>query len=162
MGDVASDDRIGARLARQAPGEGRFAGWGDGHGHYGHVKIRVYPGQPGSGFGFQNQIVDGAIPAQFIPAIERGLREAVAGYRVDDVQVILVDGSYHDIDSSDWSFMHAAEIAFEDAVKKAGLATDSGDDDEGLSGVTEPREPRPAPSQSSVALPEPDEEGRSR
>jgi translation elongation factor EF-G len=154
---VPSNHPIGAKLARQAPGEGRFAGWSDGHGHYGHVKIRAYPGQPGSGFGFENQIAGASIPAQFIPAIERGLREAVAVYRVDDVRVVLVDGSYHDIDSSDFSFMRAAGIAFDDAVKKAGLVTDSGDDDDGLSGVTEPREPRPAPRQSSVALPEPDD-----
>ena len=125
------------------------------------MRIRAYPGQPGSGFGFESEITGGAIPAQFIPAIERGLREAAAsgvpGYRIDDVRVVLVDGSYHDVDSSDWSFMLAAGIAFDDAIKKAGLVTDSGDDDDGLSGVTEPREPRPAPRQSSVALPEPDE-----
>jgi hypothetical protein len=126
------------------------------------VRIRAYPGQPGSGFGFESEIFGGAIPTQFIPAIERGLREAVAVYRVDDVRVVLVDGSYHDVDSSDWSFMSAAGIAFDDAVKNAGLVTDSGDDGDGLSGVTEPREPRPAPRQSSATLPEPDEDGGSR
>ena len=150
-----------ARLARQAPGEGRFARWSDGHGHYGHVKIHAYPGEPGSGFGFESEIFGGAIPKNFIPAIERGLREAAtsgaAGYRVDDVRVVLEDGSYHDVDSSDWSFMQAAGIAFDDAVKHAGLVTDSPDDDQGLSGVTEPHEPRPAPRQSSTALPEPDD-----
>jgi elongation factor G len=163
---VPFDLPVRARLAREAPGEARFKHWEDGHGHYGHVKIHAYPGKPGSGFGFENQISGGAIPTQFIPAIERGLRETAAsgsvGYRVDDVLVVLLDGSYHDVDSSDWSFRVAAGIAFVDAVKKAGLVTDSGDDDDGLSGVTEPREPRPAPRQSSVAIPEPDEDEGSR
>lgn len=146
---------------RPARGEGRYARQTGGTGQYAGVKIHIYPGQPGSGFVFENQIVGGAIPVEFISAIEQGLREAAAagvpaGCSVEDVRVELVDGSYHDIDSSEAAFRLAATIAFQDAVKNAGPIVDTFDDDH-ASLVTEPRRPVPPPRDSAIALPEPDD-----
>ncbi|MBR3705825.1 MAG: elongation factor G, partial [Firmicutes bacterium] len=88
-----------------------------GKGQYGHVKIRVYPREAGSGFEFKNSIVGGAIPKEYIPKIEEGIREAmetgpIAGYNVVDVGVELYDGSYHEVDSSEMAFKIAASMAF--------------------------------------------------
>ena len=95
-----------------------------GSGQYGHVKIKVYPREPGAGFEFKNSIVGGAIPKEYIPKIEEGLREAaetgpVAGYQVVDIGIELYDGSYHDVDSSEMAFKIAASMAFKEAAKKA-------------------------------------------
>jgi len=95
-----------------------------GKGQYGHVKIRVYPREAGSGFEFKNSIVGGAIPKEYIPKIEEGIVEAmqtgpVAGYQVVDLGVELYDGSYHEVDSSEMAFKIAASMAFREAVKKA-------------------------------------------
>ncbi|MBR5740744.1 MAG: elongation factor G, partial [Firmicutes bacterium] len=95
-----------------------------GHGQYGHVKIRVYPRNPGEGFEFKNSIVGGAIPKEFIPKIEEGIIEAmgngpIAGYQVVDCGVELYDGSYHEVDSSDMAFKIAASMAFREAARKA-------------------------------------------
>ena len=95
-----------------------------GHGQYGHVKIRVYPREPGEGFEFKNSIVGGAIPKEYIPKIEEGIIEAmgngpIAGYQVVDCGVELYDGSYHEVDSSDMAFKIAASMAFREAAKKA-------------------------------------------
>ena len=95
-----------------------------GKGQYGHVKIKVYPREPGSGFEFKNSIVGGAIPKEYIPKIEEGIVEAmqngpVAGYQVVDVGVELYDGSYHEVDSSEMAFKIAASMAFREACKKA-------------------------------------------
>ena len=95
-----------------------------GKGQYGHVKIRVYPREAGSGFEFKNSIVGGAIPKEYIPKIEEGIVEAmqtgpVAGYQVVDVGVELYDGSYHEVDSSEMAFKIAASMAFREACKKA-------------------------------------------
>ena len=95
-----------------------------GSGQYGHVKIKVYPRKPGEGFEFKNSIVGGAIPKEYIPKIEEGLREAcetgpVAGYQVVDIGVELYDGSYHEVDSSEMAFKIAASMAFKEASRKA-------------------------------------------
>ena len=95
-----------------------------GKGQYGHVKIRIYPREAGSGFEFKNAIVGGAIPKEYIPKIEEGIREAmltgpIAGYNVVDLGVELYDGSYHEVDSSEMAFKIAASMAFREAMKKA-------------------------------------------
>ena len=104
--------------------EGRFVrqtGW---RGQYGHVVLEVEPGPPGSGLAFANKIVGGAIPKEFIPAVEHGIREAagtgtLAGYPVVDVAVALVDGSYHEVDSSEISFKIAGSLGFKQAMEAA-------------------------------------------
>ncbi len=103
--------------------EGRFIKQTGGRGQYGHVVINVEPAEPGSGIVFENKIVGGVIPREFIPAVEKGIREAadtgvVAGYPVTDVKVTLVDGSYHEVDSSEMAFKVAASIAFKEAVMR--------------------------------------------
>jgi len=95
-----------------------------GHGQYGHVKIRLYPRNPGEGYEFKNSIVGGAIPKEYIPKIDDGIQEAMhsgplAGYQVVDCGVELYDGSYHEVDSSDMAFKIAATMAFREAAKKA-------------------------------------------
>jgi elongation factor G len=91
-----------------------------------HVWLRVEPLPRGFGFEFVNQITGGVIPSEFIPAVEKGVREALdtgvlAGYPVVDVRVTLFDGSYHEVDSSELAFKLAAEIAFKEACKRAGM-----------------------------------------
>ena len=102
----------------------KYAKQSGGRGQYGHVKIRVYLREPGAGFEFKNSIVGGAIPKEYIPKIEEGIREAmqngpIAGYQVVDVGVELYDGSYHEVDSSEMAFKIAASMAFREAAKKA-------------------------------------------
>ena len=102
----------------------KYAKQSGGRGQYGHVKIKVYPRAPGEGFEFKNSIVGGAIPKEYIPKIEEGIKEAmqtgpVAGYQVVDVGVELYDGSYHEVDSSEMAFKIAASMAFREAAKKA-------------------------------------------
>ena len=102
----------------------KYAKQSGGRGQYGHVKIKVYPREPGEGFEFKNSIVGGAIPKEYIPKIEEGIKEAmqtgpVAGYQVVDVGVELYDGSYHEVDSSEMAFKTAASMAFREAAKKA-------------------------------------------
>ena len=95
-----------------------------GSGQYAHVKIRLYPREPGEGFEFRNSIVGGAIPKDYIPKVQEGIEEAMqagplAGYNVVDVGVELYDGSYHEVDSSDMAFKVAGSKAFKEAVMKA-------------------------------------------
>ena len=102
----------------------KYAKQSGGRGQYSHVKIKVYPREPGEGFEFKNSIVGGAIPKEYIPKIEEGIKEAmqtgpVAGYQVVDVGVELYDGSYHEVDSSEMAFKIAASMAFREAAKKA-------------------------------------------
>ena len=102
----------------------KYAKQSGGRGQDGHVKIRIYPRDPGEGFEFKNSIVGGAIPKEYIPKIEEGIKEAmqngpIAGYQVVDVGVELYDGSYHEVDSSEMAFKIAASMAFREAVKKA-------------------------------------------
>jgi elongation factor G len=102
----------------------KYAKQSGGHGQYGHVKIKVYPREPGEGFEFINSIVGGAIPKEYIGPVEEGIKSAmevgpVAGYQVVDVGVELYDGSYHEVDSSEMAFKVAASMAFREAAKKA-------------------------------------------
>lgn len=111
-------------LSGNADVDHKYAKQSGGRGQYGHVKIRVYPRDPGAGFEFKNAIVGGAIPKEYIPKIEDGIREAMqngplAGYQVVDVGVELYDGSYHEVDSSEMAFKIAASMAFREAAKKA-------------------------------------------
>jgi len=111
-------------LTRPADGEMKYAKQTGGRGQYGHAKIHVYPGEPGTGYIFENGIVGGAIPKEFIKPIDEGIKEALtrgvlAGYPIDDVKVELYDGSYHDVDSSEMAFKIAGSMAFQDAAKKA-------------------------------------------
>jgi elongation factor G len=107
-----------------ADGEMKYARRVDGRSQYGHVKLTVHPGAPGSGIVFENAILHGAIPQPFIGPIEEGIRERLsrgiaAGYPIDDVRVVIGDGSYHDLDSSDFAFRTAAALALEQALKRA-------------------------------------------
>ena len=102
----------------------KYAKQSGGHGQYGHVKIKVYPREPGEGFDFLNSIVGCAIPKEYIGPVEEGIKSAmevgpVAGYQVVDVGVELYDGSYHEVDSSEMAFKVAASMAFREAAKKA-------------------------------------------
>jgi elongation factor G len=96
-----------------------------GHGQYGHVVISLEPGERGSGIVFENKIVGGVIPREYIPAVEKGIREAsesgvLAGYPVVDLKVKLFDGSFHEVDSNEMAFKMAASFAFKEGVQKAG------------------------------------------
>ncbi len=111
-------------LTRPADGEGRYVRQTGGRGQYGHAKIHLYPGEPGSGYQFENEIVGGVIPKEYIKPIDEGIKEALtrgvlAGYPVDDVKIELYDGSYHEVDSSEMAFKIAGSMAFQDAAKKA-------------------------------------------
>ena len=111
-------------ITKPADVDNKYAKQSGGHGQYGHVKIKVYPREPGEGFEFVNSIVGGAIPKEYIPAVEEGIKAAmetgpVAGYQVVDVGVELYDGSYHEVDSSEMAFKVAASMAFREAAQKA-------------------------------------------
>jgi elongation factor G len=113
-------------IAKKVEAEGRFIRQTGGHGQYGHVKIEVEPGARGSGYVFENGIVGGVIPKEFIPSIEKGIRDALsrgvlAGYPMTDVKARLFDGSFHEVDSSGPAFEVAASMAFQDAANRAGL-----------------------------------------
>lgn len=104
--------------------EGRFIRQSGGRGQYGHVKIDLKPLPSGEGFEFEDKIVGGTIPKEFIPSVEAGIKEALdtgvyAGYPMVDLKAILVDGSFHEVDSSEMAFKIAGSIAFKDAVQKA-------------------------------------------
>jgi elongation factor G len=106
-----------------AKGEGKFARQTGGKGQYGHVVIEMEPGEPGSGFEFVNKIVGGIVPKEYIGPAENGMKETcesgvIAGYPMIDVRVTMVDGSYHDVDSSEMAFKIAGSMAFKDGVKK--------------------------------------------
>ncbi len=103
----------------------KYAKQSGGRGQYGHVVIALEPGEPGSGVTFENDIVGGAIPKEFIPAVEKGIREAaesgvIAGYPVVDVSVSLYDGSSHDVDSNEMAFKIAGSMAFKDGMQRGG------------------------------------------
>jgi elongation factor G len=111
-------------LTRPADGEMKYAKQTGGRGQYGHVKIHLFPGEPGSGYIFENETTGGSIPKEFIKPIDQGIQEALtrgvlAGYPIDDVRIELYDGSYHDVDSSEMAFKIAGSMAFQDAAKKA-------------------------------------------
>ena len=105
-------------------GAGRFIKQSGGRGQYGHVVLRLEPLEPGKGYEFVNKIIGGAIPREYIPSIGRGVQEAMqrgvlAGYPVTDIRVTLLDGSYHEVDSSDMAFKIAASIGFKELASKA-------------------------------------------
>jgi elongation factor G len=107
-----------------AKAEGKFVRQTGGRGQYGHVYIEIEPLEPGKGFEFVNKIVGGTIPREYVPAVEKGIKEAadrgvLAGYPVVDIQAKLYDGSYHDVDSSEMAFKIAGSMAFKEAIKKA-------------------------------------------
>jgi elongation factor G len=111
-------------LTRPADGEMKYSKQTGGRGQYGHVKIHLFPGEPGSGYVFENETTGGSIPKEFIKPIDEGIKEALtrgvlAGYPIDDVRIELYDGSYHDVDSSEMAFKIAGSMAFQDAAKKA-------------------------------------------
>jgi elongation factor G len=104
--------------------QGRFVRQTGGSGQYGDAVINLYPQEPGAGYEFEDKIVGGKIPKEYIPAVDAGIREAMgsgilAGYPVVDVRVELVDGSYHDVDSSERAFKIAGSMAFKEAMKRA-------------------------------------------
>ena len=107
-----------------AKAEGKFVRQTGGRGQYGHVYIEIEPLESGKGFEFLNKIVGGTIPREYVPAVEKGIKEAadrgvLAGYPVVDIQAKLYDGSYHDVDSSEMAFKIAGSMAFKEAIKKA-------------------------------------------
>jgi elongation factor G len=107
-----------------ADAEGKFVRQTGGSGQYGHCKVHVEPLEAGKGFEFENKTVGGSIPKEYIPAIEKGVREAmlagiVAGYPVVDVKVQVTDGSYHEVDSNENAFKQAGILAFREGMKKA-------------------------------------------
>jgi elongation factor G len=113
-------------ISSQVKSEGKYVKQSGGHGMYGHVWLDIRPGDAGSGFVFENKIVGGIIPKEFIPSIEKGVRDAmgrgvIAGFPIIDVTVALTDGSYHEVDSSGPAFEVAASIGFQDGAKRAGI-----------------------------------------
>ncbi len=104
--------------------EGKFVRQSGGRGQYGHVYLKIEPGESGSGYEFENKIVGGVVPKEYIGAVGKGVKEqmengVIAGYPVVDVKVSLYDGSYHDVDSSEMAFRIAGSIAFRDGALKA-------------------------------------------
>jgi elongation factor G len=111
-------------IKKEVTQEHKYAKQSGGRGQYGHVYIKLTPLEPGEGYEFVNDIKGGAIPKEFIPAVDKGLKEAMqggvlAGYPVEDVKVTLYDGSYHDVDSSEMAFKLAASMAFKEGARKA-------------------------------------------
>jgi len=109
-------DKVEARFVRQTGGRGQ----------YGHVVINIEPSEPGAGFVFEDKIVGGSIPREYIGPVEQGMKEAMAtgvlaGYPLIDIRVELIDGSYHDVDSSEMAFKIAGSMALKEGVKKAGV-----------------------------------------
>ena len=103
----------------------KYARQSGGKGQYGHVKIHVEPNEPGAGYVFENKVVGGAIPKEYIPAVDAGIQGALtsgvlAGYQVVDIKVTLYDGSYHEVDSSEMAFKIAGSMAIKEALRKAG------------------------------------------
>jgi elongation factor G len=104
--------------------EGRFVRQTGGRGQYGHVLIDMAPNEPGGGYEFESRIMGGVVPRDYIPAVDDGIREAmstgvIAGYPMVDIKVSLIDGSYHEVDSSDMAFKIAGSLAFKNAAQKA-------------------------------------------
>ena len=111
-------------ITKKVEHEARFVRQSGGRGQYGHVVIIIEPNESGKGFEFDNKIVGGVIPKEYIPAVEAGVKDAmgngvVSGYPLEDIKVTLIDGSYHDVDSSEIAFKIAGSMALRDAAKKA-------------------------------------------
>jgi elongation factor G len=111
-------------IRKKAEAQGRYVRQTGGRGQYGDVYLEVEPNETGKGFEFENKIVGGSIPREYIPAVEKGIREALdtgvlAGYPIVDIKARLTDGSYHDVDSSEMAFKIAASMGFKEACRKA-------------------------------------------
>lgn len=111
-------------IRKSVKAEGKFIRQSGGRGQYGHVLLELEPLERGAGFIFESKVVGGTIPKEYIPAIEKGLRETLGagilgGYPVDDIKASVYDGSYHDVDSSELAFKIAASMAFKDGMSKA-------------------------------------------
>ena len=114
-------------ITKPTKSEGRFIRQSGGRGQYGHVVLEIEPQEPGAGFEFVNRIVGGVVPREYIGSVEQGVKEAmltgvVAGYPMVDVKVTIVDGSYHEVDSSEMAFKIAGSMGFKEGAKKAGPA----------------------------------------
>ena len=111
-------------ITKPVRAEGRYVRQTGGHGQYGHVVVEFAPQEPGTGYVFEDKIVGGVIPREYIPSVDRGIREALQsgtfGYEVMDVKATLVDGSYHEVDSSELAFQIAGSLAVKEALPKAG------------------------------------------
>jgi elongation factor G len=111
-------------IRAKSKAEGKFVRQTGGRGQYGHVYLEVEPSEPGKGFEFVNAIVGGAIPREYISAVEKGIKEAtdrgiLAGYPIVNIKVKLYDGSYHEVDSSEMAFKIAGSMGFREAAKRA-------------------------------------------
>ena len=111
-------------VRKKAEAQGKFVRQTGGRGQYGDVYIEVEPAAPGEGFSFENKIVGGSVPREYVPAVEKGIREAMqtgvlAGYPMVDIKVRLTDGSYHEVDSSEMAFKIAGSIGFKEACRRA-------------------------------------------
>lgn len=111
-------------IRQKVDGEGKFVRQSGGRGQYGHAVISLEPLEPGSGFQFESKIVGGAVPKEYVKPIEDGIKEAMtngilAGYEMVDIKATLVDGSYHDVDSSEMAFKVAGSMAFKNCAEKA-------------------------------------------
>jgi elongation factor G len=111
-------------IRSSAEAEGKYVKQSGGRGQYGHVCVRVEPKEEGEGFEFVEEIKGGVIPREYIPAVEKGIKEScgkgvVAGYPISDLKVTLYDGSFHEVDSSEIAFKIAGAMAFQEACKKA-------------------------------------------
>ena len=111
-------------ITKSVEAEGRFVRQTGGRGQYGHVKLRVEPLPAGTGFKFENELVGGVVPKEFIPAVEKGVKEALengvlAGYPAVDIKAVLIDGSYHEVDSSELAFRIAGSMALQEGLRKA-------------------------------------------
>jgi elongation factor G len=112
-------------ITKEADGEGKFIRQSGGRGQYGHALVKIQPNEKGKGIEVENEIVGGAIPKEYIPAVIDGIEEAIksgvyAGYQVIDVKVQVVDGTFHEVDSNELAFKMAGIFALKDAFKKAG------------------------------------------
>ena len=111
-------------IRKKGEAQGKFVRQTWGRGQYGDVYIEVEPNEPGGGFVFENKIIGGAVPKEYVPAVEKGIKEAMetgvlAGYPMVDIKVQLTDGSYHDVDSSEMAFKIAGSMGFKEACRKA-------------------------------------------
>ncbi len=110
-------------IRREVTQEGKFVRQSGGHGQYGHCVIKMIPTEPGEGYSFENKTVGGVVPKEYIPAVDAGIKEAsksgLHGYEVVDFRVELLDGSYHDVDSSEAAYKIAGSMAFKEGLKKA-------------------------------------------
>ena len=111
-------------ITKQAEAEGKYIKQSGGRGQYGHCWLRVEPNEVGKGFEFVDEVKGGSIPREYIPAIGKGVKEAmdkgvVAGYPLVDIKATVFEGSYHEVDSSEAAFKVAGSMAFQDAIRKA-------------------------------------------